>query len=363
MPRTSSFSLALIAVIVLPWLVPEPAAAEEIAPPMYSAGNLRVALVCAGELVSGRDGLEVRVDGGPPIKTFKSNVVTGTYTDENGNTYTSSSLSDVGFLVAPGMHRVRLFAPDCAPMETLVDVSATHETRVDATLPIVEPSLQGTTGAPDGFGLVLGGFTASFPRALAHGVDGEGSYGSTHEITDATTHGVLLSTSLEHRHFVFANEMSFGWGRFQGTVMPDAPTALGAHNPGPAGPFAMSGSLYRMAATLRFGARFPFHDVSWALGSGLGGSLYVLGAAQVDPGSERKEDIRTGNLSSLHALWHVPLWTSVTFKPSCDFGLQVGVSYDVEPTNFDGNTLMLSAGLLVQPSRACREPPSLTVTP
>ncbi len=216
------------------------------------------------------------------------------------------------------------------------------------------PWLRGPVGAPDGFGLLLGGFSMSLPRSVATGSTTFVDDSTPYSIDAAHTSGFLFSTSVERRFLAFAFETRWGYTSFHGTVSP----AQGA-----AGPFAMTGNLLQWGVRLRVGARLPLGNVALAAGSGLGAGMWIVNRATIDPTPGNVTSMQGNTPQGVHGVWSVPFWASATLKPSCGWGLQAIASYDVQPTNGEGDALFLGAGLLWQPSASCAEPASIEVTP
>ena len=323
---------------------------REIAPNLYSKGNLRVAVACAeNRLVEPGQGLRVTIDdAATPLTPLRTNALSSLTLDSDDAPVYLAMVTDIGFLAPPGTHRVRIEAPDCAPDEREIEISATHAIRIDGRLAVAKKMLSGPVGAPDGLGLGLGAFTSTFPDSLRAGVKN----GTSFTIGDASTYGVLLSTTVQHRFFVLGVDTAFGFGSISGTVTPSSSAET----------YDFSASHMMLSGTLRLGARLPLEYFALLAGSGVGASLWMTTSGSVDSGS-------SGNSAAAFpptgadVLWHVPLWAAVDIKPFCSWGVEVGGSYNVEPTNFDGNTVMLSASLMWQPSSSCSEGSGVTVSP
>lgn len=334
-------------------MAPRRARAEPpgIAPNMYPQGNLRVAVKCAGELRTPENGLRVTIVGsGAPLKPLHLNYQAGNTVDENGNSYVVSWVTDVGFLAPPGRQRIRLEASDCAAEEREVEISPSHATTIEGNLSIATPSLLGTVGAPDGFGVLIGAFRSTLPGSIARG-SASGPLGAADYTLDRSTlTGGVFSVSGEHRNAIFALDTTFAYGSVGGQSYP----AKGG------GPFALSGWMLEYGLTFRIGARLPLHDFALMAGSGIGGALWVRDVKLATTGLDGEvASTPTGPALS----WHVPLWAGVTYKPACSWGVQLMASYGVTPTNFDANTTTVTGGLLFQPSSACSEPVGVNVSP
>jgi len=143
-------------------------------------------------------------------------------------------------------------------------------------------------------------------------------------------------------------------------MMVGSGTATGTVAGGGSGPLPFSASYFGTDTALRLGAQLPWEHVSLAAGSGVGGALWYSSGVQVGQGSasqvlSRPDDIVGG--------WYVPMWSSLTIKPSCNWGVQTLASYDVRPSDVGASSLAFAIGLLWQPSDACSEPAGVNVTP
>jgi hypothetical protein len=153
-----------------------------------------------------------------------------------------------------------------------------------------------------------------------------------------------------------AVDMLFGGGSISGTATSTMPPAFGN---GSAGPFGFTGSAFHSGAALRFGARLAMKSVALAAGAGIGGSMWITNAKLT--GYDLVSDAFVPSPDGINPEWHVPLWTALTYKPSCSWGVQALAQYEVHPTSMDENAVSFGGGLLWQPSSACSEPPGLAV--
>jgi hypothetical protein len=338
----------------------------EIAPNLYAEGNLRVAAWCAERtsVLTPLEGLRVVLDGkSEPEKALKSNVVTtmGTQTVNNRQVpVVMQDVTDVGFVVPPGPHHLSIQAPDCAPVETDVKLSASHATNVAADMEVSADSLRGPVGAPAGFAWLIGGYAMGIPRSLlfkpqVNSIDGIGaSDGSGAKFGGAG----LLGFTYEHRYFTMGLLYGVGSGSFSGVVQ--------NRNPAPGesgGPFPFSGSEFQNMVEIRAGARLPLRYAALAAGGGIGGSMWI-GSYHVDTSRAGASAITDVSLEGgIDLLWHVPLWAAVDLKPFCDWGVQVGGAYNWQPTALDGSYAMVHAALLWQPSPSCARTAGVSVSP
>jgi len=336
--------------------------AGAIAPRMYSKGNLRVGVSCAERflLPGGGGGLRVTIDGSArPLQPVGVNALSSLALDEDDQPVVLSMPTDVGFLVAPGRHRVRITADDCAPDDRDVEVSGSHATHLTGRLPIANRWLDGPVGAPDGMGFLLGGFSAGYPSSLASGTTAGAFGGSTYSVDTKSVGGVWMSWSLERRFLLVAVDDAIGWGSLSGTVTAPPSPAVGP-TPTATGPFRFGGTILGDALALRVGARLPLQYVSLAAGGGIGGSVWMMMGDKLEAGAATSG---AEPPSGIQLAWDVPLWASATVKPFCDWGVQALGAYQWQPTAAGASTTMFGVGLEWQPSASCREAPGITVSP
>ena len=106
---------------------------------------------------------------------------------------------------------------------------------------------------------------------------------------------------------------------------------------------------------MRAGGRIPLREISLSAGAGVGGDMIITSAQGTDKTSVTEAP------SGLDGDWYIPLWTQVTFKPSCNWGAALYASYDVHPTARDESAPMFGANMIYEPSAACSEPAGLRV--
>jgi hypothetical protein len=259
--------------------------------------------------------------------------------------------TDIGFQLAPGPHHLVLAAPGCASFASDIVTPTDGSTVVQGRLAITDPSLLGTTAAPNRIGIAFGGLASFLPSRS--GVSTLGPVTTGYATNPATLEGGWLSLSYEHRHFASALDTSIAWTSSAGTLTPITELAPNSQNPGPQ-PY--SDTLLDFRTTARLGVRAPMGSVAFAAGSGLGVSFltHIPGQNQTNIGVAEPP-------SGLDASVFVPVWASLTVKPSCDVGVQVLASYDVHPTDSSENGVTIAAGLLWQPSDACSQPAGVKI--
>jgi hypothetical protein len=344
----ASKALLFAPIVFILFAFASPARADEIAPAMYAGGNLRVAVTCAESFGSVDNGLRVAIDGNY-VRPLRTNAISNVTLDSNNNQVVLTVPTDVGFVVPPGHHHMRVEMPDCEADDREIDVSPSHARFVEGRLLLANDSLKGTVGAPDGFGLVLGGYTMGLPRSLLSGSGPDWARSPTaYTIDPASTHGLWLVTSVERRYFTFALDSMWGWGSANGHIA--------ANDSSPATDF--SASMLQWSMALRIGARLPLRYASLAAGSGIGFSLWIFNHTDA-----ANRAAMTDAVSNVNAVWQVPLWASLTIKPACGWGIQGLASYGVQPTRSDASSLFLGIGILFQPSASCSETPGVDVSP
>jgi hypothetical protein len=377
-PRLSTGGASCLALLVAPSLAhaqtraetraetrpaDAPAAPPELAPRLYDAGNLRVAVRCAESFETPERGLRVSLDSDSrPLRPLRTNGETWLGTDAHGHVTAGWVTTDVGYLAPLGSHRLRIEAPDCVPEERDVVLTASHAEYVDGRLLVARPVLEGPVGAPDGLGILLGGYTSPYPESLRSGVHTLGLSSTAYTIDPASTQGFWLSTSFERRFFALAFDATFGAGQLTGTMrsLPGAPTMT----PIATRPLPFSGSFLDGGLTLRVGARVPLRYATLEAGSGIGGSVWVVDQAKIAPAAAASANgIVLAEPPGANAAWHVPLWAAVTLKPFCGVGVQALASYDAEPDASWHGGVLLGAGLLLQPSASCAETATIDVKP
>ncbi len=339
--------------------VAEPASADAIAPNLYPEGNLRVAVYCAEStnIQTPETGLRVLIDGKTDgEKSLKTNFTTtlGTQTVNKVQVpVTLMNLTDVGFLVQPGLHHLRVETDDCAPLDADVTVSGTHAVNVEANLEVSKDVLKGPVGAPWGGAWLMGASYGPMPSALFNPSEGVAKYDG---YGTPSTVGGLLGFTYEHRYFAMMFNYFIGYGSYSATATA-TPEAM-ASNSSTQAKTSFTGSEFDMMAELRFGARLPLaRYFALMAGSGIGASMWIGSAGSLgDAGG-------TSPLTSLAGFWHLPLWGAVDIKPFCNWGVQVGGSLNVQPTALDGSYTQFHAGIIWQPSPSCERVPGINVSP
>jgi hypothetical protein len=327
---------------------PGAAPAAQVAPPMFSraltGNNLRVGVNCAYYFATPETGLNVSVDGA--LARFADvNGVNVTSYDKHGNESVTWEPTDVSFDVAPGHHHITLNAPGCAADEHDVDIAQFGPTFMSGRLAIDEPELMGAVGSPDGLGFTVGYYQTSFAAqtGTTSGIGEPTAYSSA----GATLQGVMVGTTFERRHLAVAVDMMFGLGSTTGTMQQAGiPSTVAAYND----------SIFDSRVEARVGYRLPMRSVELAAGTGIGVDIAFQDGTAVHPQANADMPPTGGDFDA-----YVPLWASLTFKPTCGFGVQASASYDVRPTDTQNDDLSIMLGVVLQPSAACREPVGVTV--
>jgi hypothetical protein len=326
---------------------------DTIAPNLYAEGNLRVAVYCAEstDIKTPETGLRVLIDGkADGEKSLKTNFMTtlGTQTVNKVQVpVTLMNFTDVGFLVQPGLHHLRVETDDCSPLDADVVVSGTHAVNVEANLEVSKDMLKGPVGAPWGGAWLIGASYGTMPSAVFNPSNGThfNGYGTP------STVGGLLGFTYEHRYFTMMFNYFIGYGSYSAIATQETAPMTGSPTT------SFTGSEFEMMAELRFGARLPLaHYIALMAGSGIGASMWIGSSTTLDAVTE-------SNLNGLTGFWHVPLWGAVDIKPFCNWGVQVGGALNVQPTALDGSYTMFHAGIIWQPSPSCERVPGINVSP
>ena len=153
--------------------------------------------------------------------------------------------------------------------------------------------------------------------------------------------------SVERRDIAFALYMMVAGGSTSGTATSHSSYAM------PTGPSPFDGSALQLGMAARLGMRQRFGELALSEGAGIGGDMWIESA--------RSGSLSTAPSSDADADYYVPLWAQVTYKPGCDWGAQVLAAYDVHPGSSNEDAPMVMAGLMWQPSSACREQAGLAL--
>jgi hypothetical protein len=274
--------------------------------------NLALSVSCAEYWADPDHGLSVRIDGALEEPRAFSGV--------------AEWASHVSFLVPPGVHEVAITAPDCAPWVQQIVFSPYSPVFVSGRLTVNDSALHSTTGAPDGFGVVLGAYDQSRGAHTA----ADSVLASQFAFDPTSAYGLWLAATYEHRGFALATDFLVGGGSLDGTAMGDS------------GTMTFHGSTIQMGAALRVGGRIPFGRFAVAAGAGLGGSLWIIASSSMFGGSGQTD-----------ADWYVPLWSALTYKPSCNVGVQVLAQYQHHVGSPGEDAPTFAAGLAFQPTSAC----------
>ncbi len=318
----------------------------------YRKGNLRLSIMCADTWATPDSGLSLTVDGATlDAQRFNGRWSFYSESDVDGDVDSGELWlpTDVGYLVAPGRHHVQIDAPGCAPSAFDMDAYSDHTQHAEGRLEISDSSLMGPVGAPNGWGMMFGAWYGALPA-------GSTTNSVFHQTAsfdpNGGTTGLALSSSLERRHLVIASDASFANGATSGHV---SGVTSGTNEPMTQ---AFTGTRDLWTNQLRIGARVPLRVVSVEAGSGVGLQWWTDSGTLV--GS------KTSGLfapSGIDASFYLPVWASATFKPACDWGVQVIGQYDVHPTSTDNDGVELMGGMLYQPSASCSEPAGVRVSP
>jgi hypothetical protein len=193
----------------------------------------------------------------------------------------------------------------------------------------------------DGPGFAFGGFTAAFPGPTS-GTNGS-VFPTAYTEQAGGGDGVWLSGSWEHGSNAFALDLRFGGASASGTVMSDA-------SGGQPIPYTMS---YMVASLgLRAGKRVAWKNLALAAGVGATATLWgPVGLPSLAPDAPspfvEPPESPIGDLA-------LPLWTELTIKTGCSWGVQGLASYDVRPFDMAASAPSFAVGMIWQPATACR---------
>ena len=322
------------------------ARAEPFPVQVMKPDTLRVDVSCADYWATPERGLRVLVDGvALPAQEENGTTVSG-YTEDGS--YSQWVPTDIGFAVEPGVHHVSIEAPGCAPAAGELTIAPLVPSFLSGRLPISDDALRGTVAAPNGLGFGVGLFEGTF--SLSTGSDD--LFHTAYTYDRGSTTGAVTTFSYEHRGFAFAYDFAMAGGSVTGSAISTEP--MGS-SPGPA-PF--DGWTMQFANTLRVGARHSLEHVALAAGTGVGGDLWIV-SAHVHQDPTTTAFLANPGLADLD--WYVPVWASLTVKPSCGWGVQVLASYQLHPTAMAESSPIVTAGVLFQGSDACSQPPSMVV--
>ena len=304
---------------------PSTASAEPIVPHF---DNLYVDVGCADFWANPEHGLQVTVDGVVQEPRGENGVPVIGFT--TSGPYSDWVPTDISYYVPPGTHDIGIDAPGCAPSMQQI-VFGLAPVYIAGRLPVTDDSLRGSTGAPDGFGVLLGAYNQQRGPHLGN----RDLFGTQFAYDNDSATGVWLSTSYEHRGLAFALDLLTGGGSMSGT----ATTANGTP--------AFTGSTLEMGGALRLGGRLRFGNLALSAGAGVGGSLWIAHADMV-AGTNSIPNEADGD-------WYVPVWSTLTYKPSCNWGAQVLAQYQLHPGSTNEDAPTIGAGLLWQPVSACSD--------
>ncbi len=304
--------------------------------------NLRVAIACAEGLATPASGLVVRVDGQPlaPAATNGHDVIAY---QPHGIITHSWVLDDVGYVAAPGVHRVEIGAPSCATTAFAVTLDPDRTELATGRLVLTDPTLAGPTGAPNGGGFVFGPWLAHAPMS----VSGSNPLQTITPDPVGGEQGGFFSTTFERRHVAAAADFMFGAAGTTGTV-------AGQGVFGAVAPQSYAGTIYDTAIQFRIGARAA---KSWFAIAAGGGVAIEMAFTQTSLTANPLSGLEAPN--GVDADFYVPLWAALTVKPVCDIGLQLLAQYDVRPSAIATSGPALGIGFVIQRSDACRQPPGI----
>jgi hypothetical protein len=200
----------------------------------------------------------------------------------------------------------------------------------------VDPARLTPSGA-DGPGVAIGWFSIAHPLA-ATGTSGM-VFPTAYTAGPSQANGLWLSGSRTRGSAVIAADLGVGGGSFTGI----------AQSLRDGGQVPYTTTYGGLSFAVRAGAQAALGDAAFAAGVGVGGAVW-MGMPSYDASTFVFVEPPDGNLADLY----LPLWASLTIKPSCDWGVQAMASYDVRPLDTQASAPSLALGLLWQPASACR---------
>jgi hypothetical protein len=305
--------------------------------------NVHVSVRCAHYIATPDDGLQLRVDGVPQLGEL--DVAKASIANPDGTFRYDDDVVGAVFYVAPGRHHFELVTRDCAPIERDVLVSPGGTTLVTGRLAITNPHLLGTVGAPDHLGVIAGVSYGAAPATSGTNVGSESSWTAS----SSRPKGAWLALTFERRYLAAAFDWDIGATNVSGTTTNIDPMRAPASSE-----YGQRGWYMRWAG--RIGARLPLDVVSLAAGTGLGIELGMPDAPSLEMATAEK----LGARESWRGFF-VPAWVSVTYKPTCNWGVVALASYDVHPFSTSTDAVSLALGLTFQPSVACSAPTDIHV--
>jgi hypothetical protein len=206
--------------------------------------------------------------------------------------------------------------------------------------PTWDPALHVPTNA-DGWGFSFGAFSTPFPGPTS-GTSGS-VFPTAYTMDMPALQGLWLSGSRVSGSNELAFDMRMGGTSFSGTAMntQDHTAQVG-----------YTGTEISSGGAIRVGKRLAWNSLALAAGGGVGAAMWMATQTQADPQAPIQASFIEPAKNLVTDLY-APLWASLTYKPSCTWGVQGLAEYDLRP--FDGGTSSpsLSLGLIWQPATAC----------
>ena len=190
------------------------------------------------------------------------------------------------------------------------------------------------SSAADGWGGTIGYFSAPYPGPSS-GSNGN-VFPTTYSQHGSQTQGVWLGGSYITGSTELAIDVRAGGGTITGTAMAQG-SPMVSYTTGYDG----------MDLALRVGKRAAWQDFALSAGVGIAGGLWMPMGMSYQPSDAFVEPPQ-----SVAGDFYFPLWSELTFKPSCEFGVQGMASYDLRPQG--GSAPSFGVGLIYQPASACR---------
>lgn len=212
----------------------------------------------------------------------------------------------------------------------------------DALRPTAWDAAHHTASVVDGPGLTIGAFAQTLPVATA-GTSGF-AFPTMYTRTTPQLGGVWLGRSYVGGSTELALDLRIGGGSYEGMAANTEQGTQAVH---------YTGTYLGSAFAVRLGERIAIDNFALAAGVGIAGAIWG-GITSVDDHGAPIEATFVEPPGGAEADFYLPVWSSITVKTSCNFGLQGLAEYDVRPLDTSTSAPSFGIGLIWQPASACR---------
>jgi hypothetical protein len=278
--------------------------------------------------------------GGTHVITTQAGEVTNTYTTPASESTTCTDNSDASTCTTT-------YTPESTTTVTTpwadFDVyrveSARWQQLPEDERPLALDPSHHTPTANDGFGHTFGYYTAPY-QGPTSGMSGD-VFPTAFSAGSSQAQAFWYALSYERGSNVLALDYRIGGGSLSGTAI---------NTQDHSAPVGYTLDYVATGLTARIGKRITFDSAELAAGAGLAGALFV-GHSSVDEGAPIASMFveppgTSGDVS-------VPVWASLTVKPSCNWGVQGLAEYDLRPFTDAPASPAFAVGLIYQPASAC----------